>query len=142
MINLVGYDQSKLEDQNQKLNAAQDSKDGCLPQLPVRYLSPVWDFAKHPAERRFPGERFRLLKEKDVKQSGDGPRRVSSDRPPPRPPPIEERNWGRPGRGSDAQTHHAQDLRPCDTCPGGRCQGHAIGNYIVDFPHRALRSVQ
>jgi len=19
------------------------------------------------------------------------------------------------------------------TCPGGRCQGHAIGNYIVDF---------
>ena len=20
------------------------------------------------------------------------------------------------------------------TCPGGRCQGHAIGNYIVDFP--------
>ena len=22
------------------------------------------------------------------------------------------------------------------TCPGGRCQGHAIGNYVVDFPHR------
>ena len=22
------------------------------------------------------------------------------------------------------------------TCPGGRCQGHAIGNYIVDFPQR------
>ena len=26
------------------------------------------------------------------------------------------------------------------TCPGGRCQGHAIGNYIVDFcaPRRKL----
>jgi very-short-patch-repair endonuclease len=26
------------------------------------------------------------------------------------------------------------------TCPGGRCQGHAIGNYVVDFcaPHKKL----
>ena len=31
------------------------------------------------------------------------------------PPPIAIFNWGRSGRGSIAQTHHAEDLRSCQT---------------------------
>ena len=42
--------------------------------------------------------------------------------------PAEAKLWGY------LRAHHIADVHfRKHTCPGGRCQGHAIGNYIVDF---------
>ena len=42
--------------------------------------------------------------------------------------PAEEKLW------KHLRAHRMGDVHFRNhTCPGGRCQGHAIGNYIVDF---------
>jgi len=42
--------------------------------------------------------------------------------------PTEEKLWKHLRAHRMGDTHFRNH-----TCPGGRCQGHAIGNYIVDF---------